>query len=75
MLTRDEHRLNVRAFSPAMRREAYERQGGKCAETREPCKIEDMDADHIVPWSKGSKTEADNCRMVKRIVNLRKSSK
>ena len=73
--TEDERHLNIRAFSQAMRREAYERQGGKCAETGEPCDFKDMHADHIVPWSKGGKTEAANCRMVKAIVNLRKSGK
>ena len=75
VLTGDEHHLNVRAFSPAMRREAYERQGGKCADTGEACDIKDMHADHIIPWSKGGKTEGPNCRMVKGIVNLRKSNK
>ena len=39
--TEDERHLNIRAFTPAMRREAYERQGGKCAETGEACDIKE----------------------------------
>lgn len=27
-------------------------------------KIGEMDADHIVPWSKGGKTTAENCQML-----------
>lgn len=31
-----------------------------------------MHADHIVPWSKGGTTTADNCQMLCRDCNLKK---
>ena len=35
--------------------------------------IKEMEADHITPWSKGGKTLAENCRMLCRNCNRRKS--
>ena len=35
--------------------------------------IEDMQADHITPWSKGDKTVAENCQMLCADCNRRKS--
>ncbi|EGR2252106.1 TPA: DUF262 domain-containing protein [Vibrio parahaemolyticus] len=75
VLTRDERVLNIRQFNEKMRREAYERQGGICAITGEAHPFEDMDADHIIPWSKGGKTTADNCQMVHKLANQMKSNK
>src|SRR5204863_8476457 len=63
-LTRDEKYLAIRAFSPQMARAAYERQGGICPVCGKHFEIEEMEADHITPWSKGGKTSADNCQML-----------
>lgn len=35
--------------------------------------IEEMEADHITPWHAGGKTTSDNCQMLCRECNRRKS--
>jgi hypothetical protein len=75
VLTRKEKHLNIRAFSPNQKREAYERQDGICVECEEPFAIEEMEADHITPWHDGGKTSAANCQMLCKEDNRRKSGK
>lgn len=65
----DEKYLSIRAFSDAQKRRAYEKQGHKC-----PCCVkngidteyayEDMQGDHIIPWSQGGRTVDDNLQML-----------
>ena len=77
ILTGKEKHLSVRPFSNNQRREAYERQKGICPKCTPPnnhYKISEMEADHITPWSKGGKTIADNCKMLCRDCNRRKSN-
>lgn len=64
LLDGNERHLNIRAFTPKMARTAYERQKGICTKCKKHFKIEDMQADHITPWSKGGKTTAENCQML-----------
>src|ERR1035437_1147735 len=47
VLTRDERFLNIRAFSDKQKREAYERQKGKCVKCKKHFEIEETEADHI----------------------------
>ncbi|MGN0235196.1 MAG: HNH endonuclease family protein, partial [Paludibacteraceae bacterium] len=75
VFTRDEHCLSIRAFDDNMRREVYERQGGICPACGRHFEIEEMDADHITPWSKGGRTVAANCQMLCKECNRRKSNK
>jgi len=75
VLTRDEKYLNIRPFSPTMKRQAYERQKGICAKCKKHFEIEEMEGDHITPWSKGGKTSAENCQMLCKECNRRKSDK
>lgn len=75
LLTGDERYLNIRAFPPAMKREAYERQNGICAHCGKHFDIEDMEADHVTPWHLGGKTIAENCKMLCRACNRTKSGK
>lgn len=75
VLTRDEKYLNLRAFSPKQRVEAYERQKGICAKCGEHFEIDEMEADHITPWSKGGKTDPANCQMLCKKDNRSKSDK
>ena len=75
VLDGDERHLNLRSFTEAMRIETYERQNGICAETGEHYPIEEMEADHITPWSKGGKTIVENCQMLHKDCNRRKSNK
>jgi hypothetical protein len=75
LLTRDESHLNIRAFSDALKLAAFERQDGNCKLCGESFPIEDMEADHIDPWSKGGKTVDKNCQVLCRPCNRRKSNK
>jgi len=75
VLTGKEKHLNIRAFSDNQKREAYERQKGICIECKEHFEINEMEADHITPWHDGGKTSAENCQMLCRDDNRRKSGK
>jgi len=67
--------LSIRKFTNTMKRKAYERQNGKCARCGQACDFEDMDADHILPWSKGGRTIPENCQMLCKKCNRTKSNK
>lgn len=75
LLTKDERYLNLRAFSDKQKREAYQRQKGKCVNCGKKFEIEEMEADHVTPWHKGGKTIAANCQMLCKDDNRRKSGK
>ncbi len=75
VLTHKEKYLNIRAFSPNQKREAYEKQGGICVICKNYFEIEKMEADHITPWHDGGKTTAENCQMLCQEDNRRKSGK
>ncbi len=74
LLSGDERSLSIRAFTDNMKREAYERQGGVCLICGNNFEMEEMEADHITPWSKGGRTVAENCQMLCRDCNRRKSN-
>lgn len=75
VLSADERKLNIRAFTESMKREAYESQNGICSHCGKHFEIEEMEADHITPWSKGGKTNASNCQMLCRNCNRIKGGK
>lgn len=75
VLTRKEKYLNIRAFSDKQKREAYERQKGICAVCEEHFELNEMEADHITPWHLGGQTSTDNCQMLCKEDNRRKSGK
>ena len=75
VLKRKEKYLNIRAFSPNQRREAYERQKGICPVKKKHFPIEEMEADHITPWHLGGKTTSDNCQMLSKEANREKGGK
>jgi hypothetical protein len=62
ILNRNTKFLNIRSFADNQRRSAYEKSGGICAKCGKHFEFEDMQADHIKPWSKGGKTSLENCR-------------
>lgn len=76
-----EKSLNLRTFDNATKRTVYERQGKHCPycdkeqdgeHIGEEYELEEMEGDHIVPWSKGGKTTIENCQMLcKRHNNLK----
>ncbi len=71
----DEKHLNIRQFKESDKRYAYEGQLGICVKCGEHFSFEEMEADHILPWSKGGKTDKDNCQMLCKQCNRRKSNK
>jgi hypothetical protein len=73
VLTRKEKHLSIRAFTDNQKREAYERQKGICTVCKEHFDISEMEADHVTPWHAGGKTAADNCQMLCKEDNRRKS--
>lgn len=75
ILTREEKHLNIRKFSDRMKLKVYEKQNGKCVECGEIFNIGDMHADHITPWVEGGKTNEENCQILCKNCNRRKSSK
>ena len=74
LLSGDEKHLNIRKFSPKMKRAAYERQRGICAACKNHFELDEMHADHITPWSLGGKTTAENCQVLCADCNRRKSN-
>lgn len=75
VLTRNEKYLNLRTFSDGMKREMYEKQNGICPHCKEKFEINQMEGDHIKPWCEGGKTVEENCQMLCRDCNRRKSNK
>lgn len=75
VLTREEKYLNLRQFDSYMKRSAYEQQGGICPYCHKHFEIEEMDGDHIKPWSKGGKTEKENCQMLCKECNRKKGNR
>jgi hypothetical protein len=75
VLSGDERHLSIRAFSENNKREAYERQDGVCAKCKKHFELDEMEADHITPWRDGGKTTAENCQMLCKDDNRRKSGK
>ena len=74
LLTRNEKFLSIRTFTDSNKRTLYERQGGECTSCKNHFGIEQMEADHITPWSQGGKTELNNGQMLCRECNRRKSN-
>ena len=70
-----ERLLSIRKFLDRDKRTAYEKQKGVCPICGNHFDIKDMEADHIIPWSKGGKTVADNCQMLCRVCNRDKGGR
>ena len=75
VLTRKEKYLSIRAFTDTMKQKVYEKQKGICVVCKEYFKISEMEADHIDPWHSGGKTNEENCQMLCKEDNRRKSGK
>ncbi len=71
----DIRHLGIRAFDDNTKREVYERQNGICSICGKHFEIEQMEADHITPWCDGGRTVSENCQMLCRECNRRKSGK
>ncbi len=75
VLTGKEKHLNLRVFPDDIKRSVYEQQGGRCKITGDEMPMEEMEADHITPWSKGGKTVEENCQMISKEENRKKGAK
>ena len=67
--------LNLRAFDKRDKMAAYSRQNGICAVCGEHFEYDEMEGDHIKPWSKGGQTTPGNCQMLCRSCNAKKTDK
>jgi hypothetical protein len=75
LLTGNEKTLSLRAFDQKTQVKIYEKQKGICPVCKKQYDIGAMEADHIVPWSKGGKTVPENCQMLCKLDNRTKSGK
>jgi len=80
ILTNDEKHLSIRAFTESQKRAAYENQKGICPlckgdNKKKKWEYEEMEGDHITPWSEGGKTSPDNLQMLCKECNRRKGKK
>ena len=75
VLTGEEKHLNIRQFSENQRREAFERQEGLCVKCQKHFELSEMEADHATPWHEGGKTSAENCQLLCKDDNRRKSGR
>ncbi|OGO77218.1 MAG: HNH endonuclease [Clostridiales bacterium GWB2_37_7] len=69
----DEKHLSIRKFTEKMKRSSYERKKGICPVCKKHFEFEEMEGDHITPWHEGGKTIAENCQMLCKDDNRRKS--
>lgn len=77
---RDEKHLSLRSFTESQKLRVYERQGHKCPlcvvnGINTEYAFEDMEGDHIIPWSKGGHTTDNNLQMLCKKCNSAKSDK
>ena len=75
LLTGNENLLNIRGFSDSQKEAKYEEQERICLMCREEFSLNDMEGDHIRPWSAGGATVPENLQMLCKDCNRRKSSK
>ena len=68
-------KLSLRTFDDDEKRAKYEEQKGVCPDCGGHFEYEEMQGDHIVPWSKGGKTVPENLQMLCRRCNALKSDK
>lgn len=64
LLGGEERLLSIRAFDDVQKMEAYTRQDGICCKCGKHFEYNEMQGDHITPWSKGGKTVPENCQML-----------
>lgn len=75
LLTGNEKTLNLRAFDDKVKQKVYAKQKRKCPDCKKEFDIGEMEADHILPWSKGGKTTEINCQLLCKMHNRTKSGK
>lgn len=69
------HNPDKRIFSYSMKLRKYRAQGGRCAHCGRHGSISQMEADHIVPYSKGGRTTWSNLQILCRRCNRSKGNR
>jgi len=67
--------LSIRSFTENQKRRVYEKQNHICPICGKKFEFEDMQGDHIIPWSLGGHTSEDNLQMLCKDCNRRKNNK
>lgn len=75
VLTGDEHYLDLRSFPEDIKFAVWEEQGHRCNICHKEFDFDFMEGDHITPWRDGGRTVKENCQMLCRECNRRKSAK
>ncbi|MBM2816239.1 MAG: hypothetical protein HW421_3001 [Ignavibacteria bacterium] len=75
IFSREEKHLNLRQFDDKTKRKVYEKQHGICPICNKHYELNEMEADHIIPWHEGGKTVIENCQMLCKFDNRTKSGK
>lgn len=75
LLTGNEKTLNLRSFNDKIRATKYESQKGICPVCKKHYSLEEMEADHILPWHSGGRTTLENCQLLCKMDNRTKSGK
>ena len=73
LLDNNEKHLHLRAFTDKQKRKQYEKQQGICKKCKKHFSFDEMEGDHIIPWSQGGHTTEDNLQMLCKDCNRRKS--
>lgn len=75
VLTGDDNLLNIRQFSISQKEAKFEEQEGICVKCQKECEFDEMEGDHITPWSAGGATILTNLQMLCKDCNRRKGAK
>ena len=75
LLSGDEKHLSLRQFDDDIKQTVYEAQAGICKYCGKHFELEETEADHIIPWSEGGKTELNNCQILCKACNRRKGNR
>jgi 5-methylcytosine-specific restriction endonuclease McrA len=73
-LKNNERLLSIRTFTDSQKATKYEEQKGICPKCGKHFELNEMEGDHIIPWSKGGKTIPSNLQMLCKTCNNTKSS-
>ncbi|MBR2134105.1 MAG: DUF262 domain-containing protein [Eubacterium sp.] len=74
LLTGDERKLSIRAFTDKQKQEQYQKQNGICVKCGKHFEYNEMEGDHIIAWSQGGKTVPENLQMLCKRCNNTKSN-
>lgn len=75
VLSRQDKHLNLRAFDDKTKQKVFQKQKGICVHCKGLFEFSQMEGDHITPWHLGGKTTIENCQMLCKDCNRKKSGK